>query len=84
MAGMAVAAALTHGFERITVLERDTLPTRAASRTGTPQDRHLHLLLPSGAAALEQLLPGLGDDLVAAGAVAVTRTPSAWCWAVTA
>ena len=69
MAGLAVAAALPQGFERVTVLERDTLPHEAASRTGTPQDRHLHLLLPSGADALEELLPGIGADLEAAGAV---------------
>lgn len=70
MAGLTFAAALTHGFERVTVLERDTLPTEVGSRTGTPQDRHLHLLLPSGPAPLEALLPGLHDDLEAAGALA--------------
>ena len=69
MAGLSVAAALTQGFERVTVLERDTLPAGVGSRTGTPQDRHLHLLLPSGAAGLEEVLPGVRDDLMAAGAV---------------
>ena len=33
-----------------------------------PQGRHVHGLLPPGCAQLESLLPGLGDELVAAGA----------------
>jgi 2-polyprenyl-6-methoxyphenol hydroxylase-like FAD-dependent oxidoreductase len=66
MAGLAIAKALAEGFGHVTILDRDRLVP--GHRRGTPQDRHLHLLLPAGADALEELLPGLGDDLVHDGA----------------
>ena len=55
-------------------MERDCLTDDAgpaAPRKGVPQDRHVHALLPSGAAALDRLLPGILDDLAAEGAVQV-------------
>jgi 2-polyprenyl-6-methoxyphenol hydroxylase-like FAD-dependent oxidoreductase len=69
MGGLAAAAALSRHFEHVTVLDRDTLPSEAAPRIGTPQARHPHALLPSGQRALEQLLPGLTEVLEAAGVV---------------
>jgi 2-polyprenyl-6-methoxyphenol hydroxylase-like FAD-dependent oxidoreductase len=39
MAGLPAARALADYFERVVVLERDTLPLDAAQRTGTPQAR---------------------------------------------
>ncbi|QBI20064.1 FAD-dependent oxidoreductase [Egibacter rhizosphaerae] len=68
MAGLAIAKALAERFGRVTVLDRDRIPPDVAHRKGVPQDRHLHLLLPSGAAALESLFPALGDELVDDGA----------------
>jgi 2-polyprenyl-6-methoxyphenol hydroxylase-like FAD-dependent oxidoreductase len=68
MAGLSIAKALTAGFERVTVLDRDPLPDDAVHRPSVPQDRHLHLLLPSGVEALGQLFPGLLDQLVNDGA----------------
>jgi 2-polyprenyl-6-methoxyphenol hydroxylase-like FAD-dependent oxidoreductase len=68
MAGLAIAQALTVGFDRVTVVDRDRLPTGTTARRGVPQDRHLHLLLPAGTAALEALFPGLVDQLCAEGA----------------
>ena len=68
MAGLAVAKALTAGFERVTVVDRDRLPDSSAPRRGVPQDRHLHLLLAAGIDALEALFPGLVDQLCADGA----------------
>jgi 2-polyprenyl-6-methoxyphenol hydroxylase-like FAD-dependent oxidoreductase len=69
MGGLAAAAALSRHFERVTVLDRDTLPSEPAPRVGTPQARHPHALLPSGQQALEQLFPGLTEALEAAGVV---------------
>jgi 2-polyprenyl-6-methoxyphenol hydroxylase-like FAD-dependent oxidoreductase len=69
MGGLAAAAAVSRHFEHVTVLDRDTLPSEAAPRIGTPQARHPHALLPSGQRALEQLLPGLTEVLEAAGVV---------------
>jgi 2-polyprenyl-6-methoxyphenol hydroxylase-like FAD-dependent oxidoreductase len=72
MAGLCAAAALSHSFDRVTVLDRDRLPEQAASRQGTPQDRHIHLLLAAGAQALASLFPGLLDEVTAAGARTVS------------
>lgn len=49
MGGLAAAKALSSHFAHVTVLERDTLPSEAAARQGTPQARHVHALLAGGA-----------------------------------
>jgi 2-polyprenyl-6-methoxyphenol hydroxylase-like FAD-dependent oxidoreductase len=69
MAGLTAAGALAGCFERVVVLERDTLPAEAAHRAGTPQARHVHGLLLSGQRAMSELFPGFEQDLVRAGAV---------------
>jgi 2-polyprenyl-6-methoxyphenol hydroxylase-like FAD-dependent oxidoreductase len=69
MAGLATARVLADAYERITVLERDALPAAAAHRKGVPQSRHAHGLLAGGRVALEELFPGLTDELVARGAL---------------
>jgi 2-polyprenyl-6-methoxyphenol hydroxylase-like FAD-dependent oxidoreductase len=68
MAGLAAAGALANLFERVVVLERDTLPSDAAHRAGTPQSRHLHALLGGGQRALGELFPAFEQELAAAGA----------------
>jgi len=69
IAGLSAAAALSEFFSSVMVLERDELPVGPAPRPGVAQGRHPHLLLVGGLRALEQLFPGFGDDLEAAGAV---------------
>lgn len=69
MAGLAAARVLADAYERVTVLERDALPAAAAHRKGVPQSRHAHGLLAAGRVALEELFPGLTDELVARGAL---------------
>jgi flavin-dependent dehydrogenase len=69
MAGLAAARVLADAYERVTVLERDTLPDAAVHRRGVPQSRHAHGLLAGGRVALEELFPGLTDELVANGAL---------------
>jgi 2-polyprenyl-6-methoxyphenol hydroxylase-like FAD-dependent oxidoreductase len=71
MGGLLTAQALSRHVDRVTVVERDTLPAAPAPRAGTPQGRHVHALQPGGLAAIESLLPGFGDELVARGAVPV-------------
>lgn len=68
MAGLAVGAALADRFDQVTILERDRLPHDAAPRKGVPQGRHLHLLLPAGAEALDSLLPGVLAEMAEGGA----------------
>ena len=68
MAGLLAAAALADRFARVTVIERDELVDTPAPRRAVPQGRHAHALLPSGHQCLEELLPGISGELVAAGA----------------
>jgi 2-polyprenyl-6-methoxyphenol hydroxylase-like FAD-dependent oxidoreductase len=69
MAGLTAAGALADRFDQVVVLERDTLPSEPAYRSGTPQARHVHALLLSGQRALSELFPGFEQDLAQAGAV---------------
>ena len=71
MGGLAAAGALRGHFDEVVVLERDSLPDRPDHRAGAPQGRHVHALLTAGQQALESLLPGFTDGIVAAGAVKV-------------
>ena len=71
MGGLAAAGALADYFERVIVLERDALPMDAAYRPGTPQGRHVHVLLRGGQRALESLFPGFSAALEDAAAVPV-------------
>lgn len=68
LAGLATAAALAKRFDQVTIVERDALPLVGRHRTGVPQGRHAHLLLPAGLDGLAELLPGIVDDLRADGA----------------
>src|SRR4029077_8882622 len=43
-------------------------PATPAARKGLPQGRHVHVLLGRGRGVLERFVPGLTDELVAAGA----------------
>jgi 2-polyprenyl-6-methoxyphenol hydroxylase-like FAD-dependent oxidoreductase len=70
-AGLCAARALADRFERVSVLERDTLPPAAMPRPGVPQGLHAHALSIGGQRALERLFPGFEQDLICAGAVAV-------------
>jgi 2-polyprenyl-6-methoxyphenol hydroxylase-like FAD-dependent oxidoreductase len=68
LAGLTTAATLAQRFERVTVVERDALPADGRPRTGVPQGRHGHILLPAGLRELATLFPGIADDLHARGA----------------
>ena len=63
MGGLAAAKAVAPHFEKVTVLDRDVLPGGPAPRAGTPQARHVHGLLAGGQKALEELFPGVTDEL---------------------
>lgn len=68
MAGLVAAAALAPHYRRVTVLERDVLPDGPENRRGVPQGKHAHGVQPGGVQAIDQLLPGIVDELVMAGA----------------
>jgi len=69
IAGLAAAKVLANRFARVLVIDRDELPDKAEPRRGVPQGQHSHVLLVAGQRTLEELFPGLGAELVDAGAV---------------
>lgn len=69
--GLCAARALADHYAEVVVLERDNLPGEPVARPGTPQARHVHVLLAGGLQALETLIPGIEGDLQRAGAVPV-------------
>ena len=79
VAGLLAARALADCFERVTVLERETLPTDPEPRKGVPQGHHIHLLLRSGADAIETLYPGFFKELVQRGGVSVDFSTPEGC-----
>jgi 2-polyprenyl-6-methoxyphenol hydroxylase-like FAD-dependent oxidoreductase len=68
MAGLTAARALADRFDSVTVVDRDRLPDAAVPRRGASQGAHGHVLLAAGERALEELFPGLHDELLRAGA----------------
>ena len=68
MAGLLAARSLSDFFDTVTVVERDPLLDTPTARRGVPQGRHVHGLLASGAQVLEQLFPGILDELMLNGA----------------
>ncbi|MEZ4861458.1 MAG: hypothetical protein R3C14_09130 [Caldilineaceae bacterium] len=71
MAGLLAARVLSHHFQRVTLLERDPISDQPEARKGQAHTRHLHGLLAKGLETMSSYFPGLVDDLVAGGAMAV-------------
>jgi 2-polyprenyl-6-methoxyphenol hydroxylase-like FAD-dependent oxidoreductase len=68
LAGLLAARVLTDHFDHVTILERDCLlAPKPMPRKGVPQARHLHVLLARGQQVLQQLFPGLVEELIAQG-----------------
>lgn len=85
LTGLLAARVLSDHFERVTVIERDPFPATASPRRGVPQANHVHALMPRGRLILEQLFPGLHQEMMAAGAPVVGMgkdvawlTPQGW------
>jgi 2-polyprenyl-6-methoxyphenol hydroxylase-like FAD-dependent oxidoreductase len=75
IAGLCAAQVLSDFFDRVTVFERDELPSEPVSRSTVPQDRHLHMLMARGAYEFESIFPGLLKDMVAAGVPILENRP---------
>lgn len=71
MTGLLAARVLADYFTQVTLVERDTFPSAPDPRKGVPQARHAHVLLVRGQRILNELLPGLPEELAAAGAPTV-------------
>jgi 2-polyprenyl-6-methoxyphenol hydroxylase-like FAD-dependent oxidoreductase len=68
LAGLLAARILADHFDKVTILERDTYLETTDVRKGIPQANHVHGLLLRGRQVLEDLFPGLQDEMIAAGA----------------
>jgi 2-polyprenyl-6-methoxyphenol hydroxylase-like FAD-dependent oxidoreductase len=73
MAGLCAARVLAPQFDEVVIVERDDLGPTPADRKGVPQGRHAHALLLGGNERIEGWFPGIGEELLAAGAL-----PFAW------
>ena len=69
IAGVLAAHSLAERFDRVTLVDRDSMPPGPLARPGVPHGRHTHGLLAQGRAAIEELVPGATEDLVAQGAL---------------
>ena len=68
LAGLLAARILADHFDKVTILERDAYLETTEVRKGIPQANHVHGLLLRGRQVLEDLFPGLQDEMIAAGA----------------
>jgi 2-polyprenyl-6-methoxyphenol hydroxylase-like FAD-dependent oxidoreductase len=68
LAGLLAARVLADHFEHVTLIERDIYPDTPETRRGIPQANHVHGLLLRGRQVLEELFPGLQDEMIAEGA----------------
>ncbi len=66
VAGLLAARVLADAYEHVTIIERDELPAVGQNRRAVPQGNHAHVLLVSGQRSIEELLPGITDELFAA------------------
>jgi len=73
LAGLFAARVLTDFFGIVTILDRDVFPAKPDHRKGVPQSYHAHGLLPTGFHILEQLFPGIINDLRANGAATASN-----------
>src|SRR5579883_1317407 len=73
MGGLLAARVLSDYFEQVTIVDRDVFPTTPAHRKGVPQSQHAHALLAAGQSIINQLFPGIMDDLRADGALSVSN-----------
>jgi len=71
IAGHCAARTLDDYYRTVTVLERDEFPDEPATRDGAPQTSHPHAMLEAGRVTLEDLFPGFGERLFAAGGLMI-------------
>jgi 2-polyprenyl-6-methoxyphenol hydroxylase-like FAD-dependent oxidoreductase len=68
LAGLLAARVLADHYRTVTVVERDATPPLGEHRRGVPQGRHAHGLLTRGQQIMEELFPGLTQEMVDGGA----------------
>ncbi len=71
IAGLLSARVLADSFAEVTIVETDKLPEQPDARKGVPQSVQPHVLFTRGYRILEELFPGIGTELSAAGALRI-------------
>lgn len=71
ISGLVTARVLADGFDEVTIVERDELPDEPRTRKGAPHAHHPHVLQEAGRAIVEDLFPGLGEDLKSEGGLII-------------
>lgn len=74
IAGLLAARVLLDRFAEVILIEKDDVTEPLKARPGVVQSQHVHVLLTQGQRLLEQLFPGLAQELSAAGAPTVEWT----------
>ncbi len=67
IAGLLAGRVLTEFFDRVTIVDRDTLPEVPRPRRGVPQAVHAHALLARGREIIEELYGGITAELTEQG-----------------
>ena len=68
IAGLFAARALSDFFERVIVIDRDTLDSGSRPRKAVPQGNHVHAILPPAYQSLQDLMPDVIETLLRDGA----------------
>ncbi len=69
IAGLLTARVLSERFERVTLIDKDTLPQQPEHRRHVPQSHHVHALLASGREVMCELFPSFEEEMLARGAL---------------
>ncbi|MCV7019690.1 FAD-dependent oxidoreductase [Mycolicibacterium aichiense] len=67
MAGMLAARVAAEHYRTVIVVDRDMPPGHPSRRRGVPQASHGHVLQAGGVAVVDELFPGILDEMVAEG-----------------
>jgi pimeloyl-ACP methyl ester carboxylesterase/2-polyprenyl-6-methoxyphenol hydroxylase-like FAD-dependent oxidoreductase len=68
MAGLFAGRVLAGAYDEVVLVDRDPLVDERRPRRGVPQGRHVHGLLARGQQVIEDLFPGITDEMVDDGA----------------
>lgn len=67
IAGLLAARLLSESYRDVVLVDRDVLAGTTGPRHTIPQGRHIHGLLARGQQVLEELFPGLTEELISLG-----------------
>ncbi|WP_037914453.1 FAD-dependent oxidoreductase [Actinacidiphila yeochonensis] len=67
IAGLFAARVLSEAYREVIVVDRDTLTGAYSPRSAVPQGHHIHALLARGQQVMDELFPGITEELIACG-----------------